>query len=97
MWAAGAPRNSETVQRFYEYSLLGMLASGCLAIAGSGYLAPVPLLLTCAALIVRALMATGIISFRLPPRAITALTLLYVAFYPVDYFYISHSFLPSTV
>jgi len=97
MWAAGAPRNTETVQRFYEYSLLGMLASGCLAIAGSGYLAPVPLLLTCAALIVRALMATGIISFRLPPRAITALTLLYVAFYPVDYFYISHSFLPSTV
>lgn len=97
MRAAGGSRNSEAIQRFYEYSLLGMLASGCLAIAGSGYLSPLPLLLTAAALVVRALMATGVVQFRLPARAAAILTLIYVGFYPVDYFFVSRSFLTSTV
>jgi transglutaminase-like putative cysteine protease len=74
-----------------------MLTSGYLAIAGSGYLAPLPVILTGVALGVRALMVAGIIRLNVPPRVATFLTLGYIAFFPADYFLISRNFLPATV
>ena len=44
------------VDQFFELSLLGLLASGFLAVAGSGYLDAPTLVLTSASLIIRALM-----------------------------------------
>ncbi len=85
------------VDRFFELSLLGLLASGFLAVAGSGYLDLPTIVLTAAALLVRTLLVAGLIRFELPPLIVTLVTLAYVAFYPVDYFYISRSFIPSAI
>ncbi len=86
-----------SVERFFEYALLCMLASGYLALAGSGYFARLPVVATGAALAVRALMVSGLLRLRIPARAVTAATLAYLGFYAADYFYLSRSFLQSTV
>jgi hypothetical protein len=85
------------VDRFFELSLLGLLASGFLAVAGSGYLDLPTIVLTAAALLIRTLLVAGMIRFELPPLIVTLITLAYVAFYPVDYLYISRSFIPSAI
>jgi transglutaminase-like putative cysteine protease len=86
------------VERFFEFSLLGLLASGFLAVVGSGFLDMPTMLFTAVALIVRALIVAGLIRFRLPAGVVTAITLAYAGFYPVDYFFISGpSFVPAAV
>ena len=86
-----------TVQRFFEYSLLAMLTSAYMALASSGYVSPVPLALTGAALIARALMVAGMVRIRIPAALTTGLTLAYIVFYAADYFLISREFLQATV
>ncbi len=86
------------VERFFEFSLLGLLASGFLAVVGSGFLDMPTMLFTATALIVRALIVAGLVRFRLPAGVVTAITLAYAGFYPVDYFFISGpSFVPAAV
>jgi transglutaminase-like putative cysteine protease len=85
------------VDQFFELSLLGLLGSGFLAVAGSGYLDAPTLVLTSAALIIRALMVAGVVHFEPPPIVITILTLAYIGFYPVDYFFISLAFIPAAI
>jgi transglutaminase-like putative cysteine protease len=86
-----------TVERFFEFSLLGMLASGYFAVATSGYLDWPTAVLTLAALCFRAMMAAGVVHTHIPGRLADTLALSFVAFYPLDYFYISEAFLPATV
>lgn len=85
------------MDRFFQLSLLGLLASGFLAVAGSGYLDAPTVILTAAALLTRALMVAGLIRFELPPIVVTLLTLAYIAFYAADYFLISRSFIPAAI
>jgi hypothetical protein len=85
------------VDRFFELSLLGLLGAGFLAVAGSGYLDLPTIVATASALIVRALMVAGLIRFELPPLVVTLFTLAYIGFYPVDYFFISRSFIPAAI
>jgi transglutaminase-like putative cysteine protease len=92
--AAAAP---SPVDRFFQFSLLGLLLSGFLAVAGSGYLDTATLGATAAALAVRALLAAGVLRFELPSGVVTALTLAYIGFYPIDYFFISRNFIPAAV
>jgi transglutaminase-like putative cysteine protease len=91
-----APR-PETIQRFFEFSVVGLLGSGYLAVAGSGYLDTPTLIATGLAIVVRLLMTAGVVRFRLPDRAVTAITLAYIGFYPLDYQLISADFLTATV
>ncbi len=93
--AAAAPRSP--VDRFFEFSLLGLLTSGFLAVAGSGYLDTLTLLVTATALAVRALLTAGVLRFRLPDAIVNAATLAYIGFWPIDYFYISKNFIPAAV
>jgi transglutaminase-like putative cysteine protease len=93
---AGSPVANQ-VDRFFELSLLGLLASGFLAVAGSGYLDAPTVVITAAALLTRALMVAGLIGFELPPIVVTLLTLAYIVFCPVDYFLISRSFIPAAI
>jgi transglutaminase-like putative cysteine protease len=90
-------RTVSPVDRFFELALLGLLASGFLAVAGSGYLDAPTIGLTSAALLVRVLLVTGLIRFELPPVIVTVITLAYVAFYPVDYFFLSRAFIPAAI
>jgi len=92
---ARAPQ--QVVERFFQVSLLGMLASGYLAVLGSGFLDWPTAILTLTALCLRVLMIAGIVTLEVPARVITAVTILYIGFYPIDYYYISKGFLPSAV
>jgi transglutaminase-like putative cysteine protease len=87
----------QVVEKFFQFSLLGMLASGYFAVLGSGYLDWPTAILTLAALCLRALMIPGFVTLEIPTRLVAALTLLYIGFYPIDYYYISQGFLPAAV
>jgi transglutaminase-like putative cysteine protease len=89
-----APR---IVNRFFEFSLLGMLAAGYFAVLGSGFLDWPTAALTLAGLCLRALTVAGVIAFEPPPRVVAALAVAYMGFFPVDYYYISGTFLSATV
>jgi transglutaminase-like putative cysteine protease len=95
--ASPPPATPLIVDRFFECSLLGMLASGYFAVVGSGYLDWPTAALTLLGLCLRALMVARILTFQLPGRVVAALALGYIGFFPLDYLYISASFLTSTV
>jgi len=88
---------ASSVERFFQLSLLGLVSSGYLAVAGSGYLDLPTIALTAAGLIVRALAICGLLRLEISERATTAATLAYAAFFLVDYFLLSHDFLSATV
>lgn len=89
-----APR---VIDRFFEFSLLGMLTAGYFAVAGSGYLDWPTATLTLLALCLRGLMIGGVVVFEFSNRLVAVLTLLYIGFWPIDYFFISQSFLAAIV
>jgi len=85
------------VDRFFEFSLLGMLAAGYFAVVGSGYLDWPTATLTLIGLCLRGLMVAGVVEFEFSNRLVAAITLAYILFYPIDYFFISEAFLTATV
>ena len=89
-----APR---VVNRFFEFSLLGMLAAGYCAVLGSGFLDWPTAALTFLGLCARALAVAGVVSIEPPPRVAGALAIVYLGFFPVDYYYLSGTFLSATV
>lgn len=86
-----------SVERFFELSILGLVASGFLAVAGSGYLDFSTLALTSAGLVLRALMILGVVRFQVSERFLTVATLAYAGFFPLDYLFLSRGFLDATV
>ena len=92
--AATPPR---VVNRFFEYSLLGMLSAGYCAVVGSGFLDWPTAVFAFLGLAARLLLVAGVVSFRVPPRVVAALAILYLGFFPVDFYYVSGSFLLATV
>jgi hypothetical protein len=95
-----APRDASPavpVERFFQFSLLGLVASGYLAVAGSGYLDTPTVLLTAAGLLLRALLICGWLRVEISDRLATRATILYSAFYVVDYLVLSRGFLSATV
>ena len=85
------------ISRTFEYALLGMLTAGYLAVLGSRLLDWPAALFGAAGLILRALITSGMVSLQIPPRVAGALALVYLAFFPVDWRYVSDSFLLATV
>ncbi|HUE02962.1 MAG TPA: transglutaminaseTgpA domain-containing protein [Bryobacteraceae bacterium] len=93
-----SPANAAAaVERFFQFALWGLVVSGYLAVAGSGYLDAPTVLLTGAGLLVRALLISGALRLTISPRLVLALTLAYVGFFPLDYFFLSRAFIQSTV
>ncbi|MGI8990956.1 MAG: transglutaminase TgpA family protein [Bryobacteraceae bacterium] len=88
---------AESVERFFQFSLLGLVASGYLAVAGSGYLDLPTMVLTAAGLLLRALMIAGIARFEISLYAVNWVTLAYVCFYPIDSYLLVHDFQRATV
>jgi transglutaminase-like putative cysteine protease len=86
-----------SVERFFQFSLLGLVASGYLAVAGSGYLDSPTVLLTAIGLLLRGLMIYGIVRLEISERAATTATIAYSAFYVADYMLLSRGFLQATV
>jgi transglutaminase-like putative cysteine protease/uncharacterized protein YggT (Ycf19 family) len=86
-----------SVERFFQSSLLGLVSSGYLAVAGSGYLDTPTIALTGAGLLMRALLIAGWLRLELSERLVTLLTLSYIGFFALDYFLLSRDFLTATV
>jgi protein-glutamine gamma-glutamyltransferase len=85
------------VERFFQFSLLGLVASGYLAVAGSAYLDPPTIVLVGAGILLRGLLVAGVVRLNLSERTATIAAAAYAAFFPVDYFLLSHDFLSATV
>ena len=97
MHPSGVPAAPRIVNRFFEFSLLGMLAAGYFAVLGSGYLDWPTAALTLLGLCARALAVAGVVVIEPPPRLVAALAIAYMGFFPVDYYYLSGTFLSATV
>jgi len=86
-----------SVERFFQLSLLGLVTSGYLAVAGSGYLDAPTIALTGAGLLLRGLLVASMVRLEISERATTAATLAYAGFFLVDYFLLTREFLGATV
>ena len=86
-----------SVERFFQASLLGLVASGFLAVAGSGYLDLPTIAFTVAGLVLCALLIFGVIRLEISERASTIGTIAYGGFYLLDYLLLSRGFLQATV
>ena len=85
------------VERFFQFSLLGLVASGYLAVAASGFLDAPTIALTTTGLLLRAILIGGLVRLNLSDRLTTIVTIAYAAFFPADYFWLSRDFLSATV
>ncbi|MFN9084261.1 MAG: hypothetical protein ACK5XD_04715, partial [Acidobacteriota bacterium] len=85
------------LDRFFEAALLALLLSGFLALASSGELDPFTLSLTALAFALRLALALKQHRLELPAAWANAAVILYAAFYPIDYGYLSQDFLAATV
>jgi transglutaminase-like putative cysteine protease len=83
------------VQRFHEICLLGMLASGYFALAGS--LDWPTAALMAAALIWRGMTLARAVRMEFSPSHATAMAFLCLVFYPLDIWFVSQSYLTATV
>ena len=85
------------VERFFQFALLGLVASGYLAIAGSGYVDAPTVALAGIGLVWRAAIISGALRFQIPERVVTIATLAYMVFAPVDYFFLAKTWITATV
>jgi hypothetical protein len=91
------PRSAAAVDKFFQLSLLGLVISGFLAVAGSGYLDLPTTALTAGGLLLRGALTAGLLHFEISDRMVTVLTIAYIGFYPVDYQFVSRDYLTATV
>jgi transglutaminase-like putative cysteine protease len=85
------------VDRFFDAALLALLLSGYFALASSGEVDPITLTLTGAAFAGRIALYVWRRHLELPAAWANAAVILYAAFYPVDYGFLSEDFLAATV
>jgi protein-glutamine gamma-glutamyltransferase len=88
---------SLSVERFFDFALLGLAACGFLAVAGSGYLDVPTIVFTTAALLLRALAVTEFIPFKISNRAVSVACLAYAAIFLADYLFYSRRLVGSSV
>jgi hypothetical protein len=90
-------RDPLPVERFFQFSLLGLAASGYLAVAGTAYLDVPTMVLTGGAIVLRALSVGGMVRLSLPNRTAIIAALAYAAFFPIDYFFLAHEPISASV
>ncbi|MGD0500015.1 MAG: DUF3488 and transglutaminase-like domain-containing protein [Bryobacteraceae bacterium] len=82
---------SVSVERFLQLALLGLVGSGFLAVAGSGFLDAPTIALTSAAFLLRGLMAGGLLRFHFSDRALAIASACYAGFFVADLFLLSRN------
>ncbi len=88
---------SVAIQRYFEVALYLLILTGFGALASTGGLDKLTVLLVGGALLFRGYLLATRRSLLIPERWTNLLTLVYVAFYLADYFLISRAFLNATV
>lgn len=94
---SASPFTGAAVNRYYELALLGMLGSGYGAVLASGAMDAPSAVLAGAALLARLAMVGGVLRFRISTLWVNVITLAYIAFYPLDWRFVSRDFLAATV
>src|SRR6476620_11539619 len=75
-----------------------MLLASFMAVVSAQVLDPATLVLSGAALLIRALMMTPLLgAFQISETIATVAAFAYLGFYPIDYYFISQDFLRATV
>ncbi len=87
----------ESVERFFQFSLLGLIASAYFALAGAGFLDRPTLVLTFIGLLLRAAIVAGLLRVAIPVNIVSAAALGYIFFFPIDFYFLSRDFLTTTV
>src|SRR5690348_13240409 len=82
---------------FFQFSLLLLVATGFVAVVSTGRLDRPTAALAGAALVARALIIQGWIPTLLTPLAVKLMTIAYIGFFPIDFLYVSGTFLGATV
>lgn len=85
------------IQRFFEISLYLLLFTGFAMLAGTGKLDAISMILGGAALLLKGYLLLRQSDAIIPEQWTNYLTLAYVAFFALDYFLISQTFLDSLV
>jgi transglutaminase-like putative cysteine protease len=88
---------AQAIERYFNVSLFLLVLSGFGTLASTGGLDLTAVSLVCFALILRGYQLVTRRDFFIPERWTTYLTLFYVLVYIADYFFLSRSFLTSTV
>jgi transglutaminase-like putative cysteine protease len=84
------PTAVTSVDRFFQISILGLVASSFLAVAGSGYLDSPTAVASALAIAARTLILLFRIEWRPSRRMLNLATLAFAAFFIVDYFLLTH-------
>ncbi|MDE3195297.1 MAG: DUF3488 domain-containing protein, partial [Acidobacteriota bacterium] len=85
------------IERFFQFSLLGMVGTGFSALATSHYLDLPTLIFTFLVLALRGLLVLRALRIEISQRLASIAALAYIAFYPLDFYFISQNFLTATV
>jgi hypothetical protein len=86
-----------SAERFFQWSLYLLLVTGFCTLMGTGKLDVPSMALMIPAVLLRGYALLMRKKFVLTERSTTYLTLMYLAVYAADYFYLSQSFVSSTV
>ncbi len=84
------------IERFFQFSLLGLVTCAFCALADTGRLDAPSLTFLLGGVLWRALMVIGIVRMRIPQRLITIVATAYIVFYPIDIYFLSHNFFAAT-
>lgn len=95
--SAGLLIQHPQIQRYFEISLFLLTLTGFATLAGTGKIDVISLVLVTGALAGRALLLFHRRQVAIPERITNYVTLLYIAFYGLDYLFISRQFIPATV
>jgi len=87
----------DAIGRYFEVSLYLLAFTGFGTLASTGGLDTPTTLLVCGALLFRGYLLIKRQTLQIPERWTTVLTVTYVGFYLVDYFFLSGGFLTATV
>src|SRR6266568_8599940 len=88
---------SVAIRRYFEVALYLLAFTGFGTLASTGGLDLTTTLLVCGAFLLRGYFLLHGRTLRISERWTTLLTMAYIAFYLVDYFFLSASFLSATV
>ena len=86
---------ASSVERFFQFSLLGLAASGFLAVAGSGYLDAPTIIWTVAGLLLRGVLVARGLLWRPSRRAQTRILVACGGFFLADWLAISRQGVPA--
>jgi transglutaminase-like putative cysteine protease len=87
----------QSIHHYFELSLFAMVVVGFVALAGTGRLHALAMILVVIALGLRSYLFVSHRTWNLSAKATSQITLLYVAFYVADLFLLSRSFITSVV